>query len=257
MVVTIDERHRDITSLERPRRIEAGKAAADDHDPRTSCRNRHGLHEMILRVGRCPTAAPPVTLDLCLPPAVAPPASHVETACPLDCPDACTLSVTLRGGRVTNIDGSTANEITRGYICAKVRRFHHRVYGDDRLLHPAIMDVILIAFGAVNAVLYFGFDSAVLLNHIDAVIYSVLVTQATWSLVRDPPWTAQFTKRTVTPQAWELPEFRSVNRFATAIWAACFAVCDVIALTAAPPARLRRRRAARPLQPVRATSSKN
>jgi anaerobic selenocysteine-containing dehydrogenase len=46
--------------------------------------------------------------------------------------------VTLRGGRVTSIDGSTANEITRGYICAKVRRFHHRVYGDDRLLHPAI-----------------------------------------------------------------------------------------------------------------------
>jgi anaerobic selenocysteine-containing dehydrogenase len=71
-------------------------------------------------------------------PAVAPPASHVETACPLDCPDACTLKVTLRGGRVTSIDGSTANEITRGYICAKVRRFHHRVYGDDRLLRPAV-----------------------------------------------------------------------------------------------------------------------
>ena len=100
------------------------------------------------------------------------------------------------------------------------------------------LDVILIAFGAVNAVLYFGFDSALLLDHIDAVIYSVLMTQATWSLFRDPPWTAQFTKRTVAPQAWELPEFRSVNRFATAMWAACFAVCDVIALTAAQPWRL-------------------
>ena len=71
-------------------------------------------------------------------PAVAPPESHVETACPLDCPDACTLNITLRGGRVTTIDGSASNEITRGYICAKVRRFHHRVYGDDRLLHPAV-----------------------------------------------------------------------------------------------------------------------
>jgi anaerobic selenocysteine-containing dehydrogenase len=70
-------------------------------------------------------------------PAVAPPESHVETACPLDCPDACTLSVTLRGGRIVKIDGSPDNEITRGYICAKVRKFHHRVYGDDRLLHPA------------------------------------------------------------------------------------------------------------------------
>jgi anaerobic selenocysteine-containing dehydrogenase len=71
-------------------------------------------------------------------PAVAPPESTVETACPLDCPDACSLTVTLRGGRITKIDGSTANEVTRGYICAKVRRFDQRVYGEDRLLYPAL-----------------------------------------------------------------------------------------------------------------------
>ena len=71
-------------------------------------------------------------------PAVAMPESHVETACPLDCPDACTINVTLRGGRITKIDGASSNEVTRGYICAKVRRFQDRVYGDDRLLHPAI-----------------------------------------------------------------------------------------------------------------------
>src|ERR671910_1330889 len=71
-------------------------------------------------------------------PAIAPTESHVETACSLDCPDACAITVTLRGGRITKIDGVKSNEITRGYICAKVRRFHHRVYGDDRLLHPAI-----------------------------------------------------------------------------------------------------------------------
>jgi anaerobic selenocysteine-containing dehydrogenase len=71
-------------------------------------------------------------------PAPAPPESHVETACPLDCPDACTIVVTLRGGRITRIDGSPNNEITNGYICAKVRHFDQRVYGDDRLLFPAI-----------------------------------------------------------------------------------------------------------------------
>ncbi len=71
-------------------------------------------------------------------PAIAPPESTTETACPLDCPDACTLTVTLRGGRLTKIDGSLKNEITRGYICAKVRHFARRVYGDDRLLHPAV-----------------------------------------------------------------------------------------------------------------------
>jgi anaerobic selenocysteine-containing dehydrogenase len=71
-------------------------------------------------------------------PGVAPPESVVQTACPLDCPDACTLNVTVRGGRVVKIDGATENHITNGYICAKVRRFPERVYGDDRLLHPAI-----------------------------------------------------------------------------------------------------------------------
>ncbi|MEW6323274.1 MAG: molybdopterin-dependent oxidoreductase [Acidobacteriota bacterium] len=71
-------------------------------------------------------------------PAVSPPESTVETACPLDCPDSCTLSVALRGGRITRIDGGRLNEVTRGYICSKVRRFHHRVYGDDRLRHPMV-----------------------------------------------------------------------------------------------------------------------
>jgi anaerobic selenocysteine-containing dehydrogenase len=71
-------------------------------------------------------------------PGVAPPESTVSTACPLDCPDACTLDVTVRGGRVTKIDGSTENHVTNGYICAKVRRFHERVYGEDRLLYPAV-----------------------------------------------------------------------------------------------------------------------
>lgn len=71
-------------------------------------------------------------------PGVAPTESTVTTACPLDCPDACTLDVTLRGGRVTKIDGSTENHITNGYICAKVRRFPERLYGDDRLLFPAV-----------------------------------------------------------------------------------------------------------------------
>lgn len=71
-------------------------------------------------------------------PAVAPTLSHATTACPLDCPDACALTVTLRGGRITTIDGAPDHEITRGYICAKVRGFGKRVYGDDRLLYPAV-----------------------------------------------------------------------------------------------------------------------
>ena len=51
------------------------------------------------------------------------PASVVETACPLDCPDACSLAVTVQHGKVITIDGSHKNPVTDGYICAKVRKF--------------------------------------------------------------------------------------------------------------------------------------
>ena len=64
--------------------------------------------------------------------------STVRTACPLDCPDSCTLEVTVEKGRVVKIDGGDANAVTRNYICGKVRRFAERMYGEDRLLYPAI-----------------------------------------------------------------------------------------------------------------------
>jgi anaerobic selenocysteine-containing dehydrogenase len=64
--------------------------------------------------------------------------STVRTACPLDCPDSCTVDVTVENGRILEIDGGDANPVTRNYICAKVRRFASRVYGEDRLLYPAI-----------------------------------------------------------------------------------------------------------------------
>jgi len=57
------------------------------------------------------------------------PSAVVDTACPLDCPDACTLAVTVRRGRIVEIDGSRKNPVTGGYICAKVRKFGERVYG--------------------------------------------------------------------------------------------------------------------------------
>jgi anaerobic selenocysteine-containing dehydrogenase len=62
----------------------------------------------------------------------------VDTACPLDCPDSCSLAVTVSKGRVIEIDGSTLNAPTAGYICAKVRKFGERVYGDARLRYPAV-----------------------------------------------------------------------------------------------------------------------
>ena len=64
--------------------------------------------------------------------------STVRTACPLDCPDSCTLDITVEKGRIVRIEGGHENPVTNGFICAKVRRFADRVYGEDRLLYPAV-----------------------------------------------------------------------------------------------------------------------
>jgi len=64
--------------------------------------------------------------------------STVRTACPLDCPDSCTLDVTVENGRIQKIDGGDDNPVTRNFICAKVRRFGERIYGEDRVLYPSV-----------------------------------------------------------------------------------------------------------------------
>ncbi|MEP6995630.1 MAG: molybdopterin-dependent oxidoreductase, partial [Acidobacteriota bacterium] len=63
---------------------------------------------------------------------------HVTSACPLDCPDACSLDVTVADGRVVAVGGSHANPVTGGYICAKVRRYPEHLYGPSRNLYPGI-----------------------------------------------------------------------------------------------------------------------
>jgi anaerobic selenocysteine-containing dehydrogenase len=62
----------------------------------------------------------------------------VQTACPLDCPDACSLSVSIESGRITKIDGSHAAPSTGGFICGKVRQFDRRVYSSERVLYPML-----------------------------------------------------------------------------------------------------------------------
>lgn len=62
--------------------------------------------------------------------------STVHTACPLDCPDSCSLAVSVEGGRITKIDGSRLAPTTDGFICGKVRGFDRRVYSPERVLYP-------------------------------------------------------------------------------------------------------------------------
>ena len=66
----------------------------------------------------------------------------VRTACPLDCPDACSLEVTLTLGRITKIDAAPVDELsnplTDGWICKKVKHHAARVYSPERIMTPLI-----------------------------------------------------------------------------------------------------------------------
>jgi anaerobic selenocysteine-containing dehydrogenase len=62
----------------------------------------------------------------------------VTSACPLDCPDACSLDVSVEEGRVTAVTGNVENPVTAGFICSKVRHYADHVYHASRLHHPMV-----------------------------------------------------------------------------------------------------------------------
>ena len=64
-------------------------------------------------------------------------ATHAASVCPLDCPDRCTLDVTVENGKVTRLAGTNDNPITANFLCSKVSRgFVDRMYGPERVMHP-------------------------------------------------------------------------------------------------------------------------
>ncbi|MEM7587887.1 MAG: molybdopterin-dependent oxidoreductase, partial [Acidobacteriota bacterium] len=62
----------------------------------------------------------------------------LPSACPLDCPDTCSLEITVTEGRVEKLEGTRLNPLTADFICSKVRRFTRHVYGDERLHYPML-----------------------------------------------------------------------------------------------------------------------
>ncbi|MFN4260997.1 MAG: molybdopterin-dependent oxidoreductase [Gemmataceae bacterium] len=65
--------------------------------------------------------------------------SHVSTiraVCPHDCPDTCSMIVTVRDGQAVQLRGDADHPFTRGFLCQKVARYLDRVYHRDRLQYP-------------------------------------------------------------------------------------------------------------------------
>ena len=60
------------------------------------------------------------------------------TSCPLDCPDTCTLAVTVETGRLVAVGAAPGNPLTHGFICQKVSRHAQRVYAPERVLTPLV-----------------------------------------------------------------------------------------------------------------------
>jgi anaerobic selenocysteine-containing dehydrogenase len=59
-----------------------------------------------------------------------------HSVCALDCPDACSVLVTVEDGRATRLRGNPDHPITRGFLCAKVARYLDKEYSPDRVLYP-------------------------------------------------------------------------------------------------------------------------
>ncbi len=64
-------------------------------------------------------------------------ARPVRTACPHDCPDACSMIAWVEGDRVIRLTGDPDHPVTRGFLCPKTTRNDlERMYGPERILHP-------------------------------------------------------------------------------------------------------------------------
>ncbi len=60
----------------------------------------------------------------------------VKGACPHDCPDTCTMVLTIEDGRLTKVRGDDDHPFTRGGLCVKVTDYQRHVYDPNRVLHP-------------------------------------------------------------------------------------------------------------------------
>src|SRR5208337_3473435 len=59
-----------------------------------------------------------------------------HSVCALDCPDCCSLQVTVENGRGVRLRGDPEHPVTRGFLCGKVAQYLEREYSPGRLVYP-------------------------------------------------------------------------------------------------------------------------
>jgi anaerobic selenocysteine-containing dehydrogenase len=60
----------------------------------------------------------------------------VRAVCPHDCPDTCSMVVTVEEGKAVRLRGDRDHAFTQGFLCQKVARYLDRVYHPGRLQYP-------------------------------------------------------------------------------------------------------------------------
>ncbi len=60
----------------------------------------------------------------------------IRAVCPHDCPDTCSMVITVKEGRAVDLRGDKDHPFTNGFLCQKVNRYLDRTYHKDRLLYP-------------------------------------------------------------------------------------------------------------------------
>ena len=60
----------------------------------------------------------------------------IHSVCPLDCPDTCSMLVTVESGRAIALKGNPDHPFTRGALCGKMNHYLEQVYSPDRLRTP-------------------------------------------------------------------------------------------------------------------------
>jgi anaerobic selenocysteine-containing dehydrogenase len=58
------------------------------------------------------------------------------SVCPLDCPDTCSVLITVEDGKVTKLEGNPNHPITKGFACVKMVKYPERQNREDRPLYP-------------------------------------------------------------------------------------------------------------------------
>ena len=59
-----------------------------------------------------------------------------RSVCALDCPDTCSLHITVENGKVVKLEGNAEHPVTQGFACVKTYQYPKRQHHKDRLLYP-------------------------------------------------------------------------------------------------------------------------